>query len=50
MLSGVADCPRYAEVQLLAEHLTNSLDDFKIHKICKLPHEWNVSLCILLSL
>jgi len=44
--AGCADCVRYAEVELLAEQLASSLRDFQLHKIVKLPHEWNV--CIIL--
>jgi len=47
LTAGSADCVRYAEVELLAEQLVSNLDNFQLHKIVKLPHEWNV--CIVLS-
>jgi len=42
---GSADCPHYAEVELLAQQLSTNLDHFTVHKIIKPQHQWNVSHC-----
>jgi hypothetical protein len=41
--TGIADCPNYAKIELLADELSWNLPDFKLHKIQKLPSEWQVS-------
>jgi malate/lactate dehydrogenase len=40
VIAGVANCPRYAQIELLADKLALNLPDFKLHKITKLPTEW----------
>ncbi|XP_063068674.1 putative malate dehydrogenase 1B isoform X2 [Engraulis encrasicolus] len=41
VLAGKADCPHYAKAELLADSLHRKLPDFRIHKICVHPTEWN---------
>ncbi|XP_078787782.1 putative malate dehydrogenase 1B isoform X4 [Oryzias latipes] len=40
MLLCKADCPFYAEAERLADTLQRSLPNFRAHKICVLPDEW----------
>ncbi|XP_030065599.1 putative malate dehydrogenase 1B [Microcaecilia unicolor] len=40
VLAGRADCPYYAKAEALADFLTKSLDDFKVHKITHHPDDW----------
>ncbi|XP_030634926.1 putative malate dehydrogenase 1B [Chanos chanos] len=40
VLAGKADCPHYAKAEHLADMLQRSLPDFRIHKICVHPNDW----------
>uniref|UniRef100_A0A3P9I1G6 Malate dehydrogenase 1B, NAD (soluble) n=1 Tax=Oryzias latipes TaxID=8090 RepID=A0A3P9I1G6_ORYLA len=40
VVAGKADCPFYAEAERLADTLQRSLPNFRAHKICVLPDEW----------
>lgn len=40
--AGRANCPYYAKVELLADELDATLQDFSVHKIVKQPAEWEV--------
>ncbi|KAF7214980.1 putative malate dehydrogenase 1B isoform X1 [Nothobranchius furzeri] len=40
VLAGKADCPYYAQAELLADELQRSLPDFRVHKIPILPGQW----------
>jgi len=44
LLPGVANCPYFARVELLADRLALNLPDFKLHRIVKLPEEWEVKI------
>ena len=41
---GVADCPYYAKVELLADNLERNLSSFNLHKIVIQPDEWKVRM------
>ncbi|XP_041459024.1 putative malate dehydrogenase 1B isoform X1 [Lytechinus variegatus] len=40
VIAGRANCPYYAKVELLADELKATLQDFSVHKIVKQPAEW----------
>lgn len=41
VIAGEADCPLYAKVEALADTMAANLPHFQLHKIVKLPSEWN---------
>ncbi|KAL2087508.1 hypothetical protein ACEWY4_016336 [Coilia grayii] len=41
VVAGRADCPHYAKAEVLADLLQRKLPDFRVHKICVHPNEWN---------
>ncbi|XP_062906080.1 putative malate dehydrogenase 1B [Mobula hypostoma] len=40
VVAGRATCPYFAKCELMADHLSQSLPDFKVHKIIKHPEDW----------
>ena len=40
VIAGVAGCPDYAKVELLADDLATNLPNFSVHKIVKSQEEW----------
>ncbi|XP_074949838.1 putative malate dehydrogenase 1B isoform X2 [Phalacrocorax aristotelis] len=40
VLAGKANCPNYAEAELLADYLQANLPDFRVHKITQHPDKW----------
>lgn len=44
VLAGRSNCPFYAKAELLADNLAMNLPNFKVHKICKHPSEWDAWL------
>ncbi|XP_051867009.1 putative malate dehydrogenase 1B [Pristis pectinata] len=48
IVAGRANCPYFAKCEIVADHLLQSLPDFKVHKIVKHPEDWQPwlqSLC-----
>ena len=41
VLAGAADCPDYAQAELLADDLVRNLPSFAVHKIVKSRDEWD---------
>ncbi|KAJ8394487.1 hypothetical protein AAFF_G00044970 [Aldrovandia affinis] len=40
VLAGRADCPYFAKAEILADFLQKNLPNFRIHKICQHPKDW----------
>ncbi|XP_036396688.1 putative malate dehydrogenase 1B [Megalops cyprinoides] len=40
VLAGRADCPYFAKAEILADFLQINLPNFKVHKICQHPKDW----------
>jgi hypothetical protein len=40
VIAGIASCPDYTKVELLADDLSENLPNFSVHKIVKSQEEW----------